>query len=173
MAYGENLKYFMITCGDKNPFPQIVGWNTALDVRKLNRREYQQLPSRIILDMQLGLDACLPDMIASPFLLLSRGAMETVALYAPDTPFLFAALFDTKQGKCGSYYCPILEDEDCVLSDGSGGGTIVLARERMKGLPLFRIKIRETDKTMIRMDLAESLLEREAVGLELQEVGLA
>ena len=39
----------------------------------------------------------------------------------------------------------------------------------MKGLPLFRIRVKDRKKTVIRMDLAESLLMRHAVGLELEE----
>ncbi len=33
MAVGERMKYFMIVQSENNPFPEIVNWNRALDVR--------------------------------------------------------------------------------------------------------------------------------------------
>lgn len=51
-----------------------------------------------------------------------------------------------------------------------GEGAVRLDERKMKGLPFFQIWVKDRKKTVIRMDLAESLLMRHAVGLELQEV---
>ena len=89
MAYEGKMKYFILTNGDKDPFPQILNWSQTIDVRKLTRDEYQKIPPFIQLNAKLGMDGIFPDVIVKPFLLLSRPAIEVMALYDPDIPFLF------------------------------------------------------------------------------------
>ncbi len=164
------MRYFLLTDNGRNPFPEIKGWSQVLDVRKLNRREYRELPSFFQLDMRLGMDWVLPDVLLFPFLLLSEHAKDIVSFYDPDIPWRFATLFDDGKKECASYFCPILEEEDCVLEGTyQEGGDVRLDGKRMKGLPLFQIRMKDKKKTIIRMDLAESLLVRHAVGLELKE----
>ncbi len=174
MAYKGSMKYFVLTSKGKNPFPQIINWSQSIDVRKLTRNEYRELPAFILLNAKLGMDGVFPDVIEKPVLLFSRTAMEVTALYDSDIPFLFAALFDTEKGECASYYCPVLEEEDCLAGKpGPGQRGIILDRRKMNGLPLFRVRIGLESATIIRMDLAESLLEREASGLKLKEVSVS
>ena len=174
MAYEGKMKYFTLTNGDKNPFPQILNWSQSVDVRKLTRDEYQKIPPFIQLNAKLGMDGIFPDVIVKPFLLLSRSTMEVTALYDPDIPFLFFVLFDTEKGECASYYCPVLEEEECLAKQpGPGQREIVLDREKISRAPLFRVRTGTESTVLIRMDLAESLLEREAIGLKLKEVSLS
>lgn len=171
MAYEGKMKYFILTNGDKNPFPQIINWSQTIDVRKLTREEYQKMPPFIQLNAKLGMDGVFPDVIAKPFLLLSRPAMEVTALYDSTIPFLFFVLFDTEKGECSSYFCPVLEDEDCLVKmPGLRQREIILDRQKMRGIPLFRVRNGPDSHTIIRMDLAESVMERKIVGLELEEV---
>lgn len=171
MAVGEPMKYFMIVKAENNPFPEIVNWNRSLDVRLLCRQSYRSLPPFLMLDMRLDLDAYMPDILVSPFLLLSREAMETVILYDQELPFVFAALFDTKQGVCGSYYCPVPEDVDCIAErSGNGEIRVLLEQGQIGGRALFRVTVQDKKRAVIRMDLAESLLARDITGLELREV---
>ena len=112
MAVGERMKYFMIVQSENNPFPEIVNWNRALDVRALNREAYRSLPPFLMLDMRLDLDAYMPDILVSPFLLLSREAMEddlTRALEAMD-PFIDRDCWamNYPYGSAGSYNDDVL-----------------------------------------------------------------
>ena len=173
MAYEGKMKYFILTNGDKDPFPQILNWSQTIDVRKLTRDEYQKIPPFIQLNAKLGIDGIFPDVIVKPFLLLSRSAMEVTALYDPDIPFLFFVLFDMEKGECASYYSPVLEEEECLAKQPvPGQREIGLDRKKISGVPLFRVRTGTESTVVIRMDLAESLLEREIVGMELKEVRL-
>jgi hypothetical protein len=168
------MKYFILTDGDKNPFPQILNWSQTIDVRKLTRDKYQKMPPFIQLKAKLGIDGIFPDVIVKPFLLLSRPAMEVTALYDSDIPFLFFVLFDTDKGECASYYCPVLEEEECLVKQPvPGQREIILDREKISGVPLFRVRTGTESAVVIRMDLAESLLERGGIGLKLKEVSLS
>ncbi|WP_412326867.1 hypothetical protein [Lacrimispora sp.] len=174
MAYEGKMKYFILTNGDKNPFPQIINWSQAIDVRKLTREEYQKMPPFIQLNAKLGMDGVFPDVIAKPFLLFSRPAMEVTALYDPDIPFLFFVLFDTEKGECSSFFGPVLEEEDCLVrAPGLRQSELIFDRQKMSGIPFFRVRNGLESYAIVRMDLAESLLERKIVGLELKEVCMA
>jgi hypothetical protein len=168
------MKYFILTNGDKNPFPQIINWSQTIDVRKLTRDKYQKMPPFIQINAKLGIDGIFPDVIVKPFLLLSKQAMEVTALYDSDIPFLFIVLFDTEKGKCASYYFPMLEEEECLARQHDPRQReIVLDTEKISRVPLFRVRTGTESAVVIRMDLAESLLEREATGLKLKEVSLS
>ncbi|MBE5991347.1 MAG: hypothetical protein E7247_02995 [Paenibacillaceae bacterium] len=174
MAYEGKMKYFILTNGDKNPFPQIINWSQTIDVRKLTRDEYQKMPPFIQFNAKLGMDGIFPDVIDKPFLLLSREAMEVTALYDLNIPFLFFVLFDTEKGECASYYCPVLEEEECLAKHfGPGQREIILDRKKFSGAPLFRVRTGTESAVVIRMDLAESLLERGGIGMKLKEVSLS
>lgn len=173
MAYQGNLKYFMLTNEEKNPLLQIMNVNQSIDVRKLTRKEYQNMPSYVLLNAKLGIDGIFPDIIEKPVFLLSRAAMEVIGLYDSNIPFLFFVLFDTDKEECASYFSPVLEEEDCLAQKpGPGQRELILDRSKMTGIPLFRIRTGTESAVIIRMDLAESLLERGAIGLNLKEVSL-
>lgn len=173
MADSREMKYFTLTRERKDPFPQDINWNQTVDVRKITREEYQKLSPFLLLPVRLGLDGIFPDVIETPFLLLSRTAMEVIAMYVPDIPFLFVALFDTEKGECTSYYLPVLEEQDCLAGQmGPGRRELTLDRRKLNRIPLFRVRTGIESAVIIRMDLAESLLERDAIGLKLKEVSL-
>lgn len=173
MAYKGNLKYFILTNKEKNPLLQIMNVNQSIDIRKLNRKEYQNMPSYVLLNAKLGIDGIFPDIIEKPVFLLSRAAMEVIGLYDSNIPFLFFVLFDTDKEVCASYFYPILEEEDCLAQKlGPGQRELILDWSKMTGIPLFRIRTGTESAVIIRMDLAESLLERGAIGLNLKEVSL-
>ncbi|MGL5437593.1 MAG: hypothetical protein ACRDBO_19765 [Lachnospiraceae bacterium] len=155
MAYQHKMKYFIMSDEGQNPFPWIINWSQRVDIKKLTRDKYLELPSFIMLDMKLHEDGILPDIITSPFPLFSKIVMEVVNLYDSTIPFQMMALFDIEGKKSCVYYCPILLEEQNPMR---------------YELPLFQIRVKGAKKTIIRLDLVESLLERKAMGIELKEI---
>ena len=145
-------EYYVLTAQNGNPIPRVVNWYGKLDVRKLNRKDYRELPAHILLDMETGRDVVYPDILTDPILLVSREMMQVIKRYDDDIPFLFAALFDTVREESVVYFCPILpEGEE--------------AEER--GAAIYRLRTVRGSELRIRLDLAESLLCRGAVGIGL------
>lgn len=140
------MEYFTLTSQNGNPVPQIENWYGKIDVRKLNRNDYQELPRFVLLDMKTGMDVCYPDIMTEPFFLVSKEALAVIRMYETDMPFLFFALFDAQKEESAAYYCPILETDN-------------------KKAAIYR-KMPENE-IKIRLDLAESLLLRGAGGMEL------
>ena len=145
--------YLTLTAQKGNPVPQIVNWYGKLDVRNVNRKDYRKIPVPLMLEMRTGVDVVYPDIMTFPLLLVSEEAMEVILLYNKKMPFFFVALFDTLKEESASYYCPVLPEE-------AAGGTEAL----------YWIRRREGDEIRICEELAESLMERGAVGMELNAV---
>lgn len=142
------MEYFTLTSQEGNPIPRIVNWYGKIDVRKLNRQDYKQIPRLLLLDMQNGTDLLFPDILTEPFFMVSREAMEVIRMYEENMPFLFIALFDAQNDESASYYCPILEVDN-------------------EEAAIYKKKTINKSVIKIRLDLAESLLQRKAVGLSL------
>lgn len=135
----RGMRYFLLTDDGRNPFPKISRWDQELDVRKLNRREYRELPPSFRLDMHLGMDWILPDVLLFPFLLFSEPAKDVVSFYDPDIPWRFTILFDNEKEECASYFCPVLEEDDCVMEDSyQEEGSLWLDGKKMRGCHCFR-----------------------------------
>lgn len=147
-------KQFVLKSQLRNPIPRIVNGYGKLDIRKLNRKEYKKLPAYVFWNMKTGIDILYPDILMDPVFLVSREFMELIVHYDESIPFLFAAIFDEKRGESASYFCPILEEE-----------------EKVKDKPLYRLsKEQGRSEIHIRLDLAESLLARESIGVALEEI---
>ncbi len=144
-------KYLMLTVQNGNPLPRVINWYEKLDVRKLNRQDYREIPKRLILEMRTGMDVVYPDIMIDPVLMVSEEAMEIISLYDNRMPFIFLALFDVEKEKSKSYYCPVLAEDNTRQEE-----------------VLYKIKQGNRYEIRICEELAESLLSRGAIGLELR-----
>lgn len=145
----KGMEYFVLSAQRGNPVPQIGNWYGKLDVRKLNRKDYRELPEYFLMDMKIGTDILYPDVILAPFFMVSREVMEVIRMYEEEMPFLYVALIDTQKKENRSYFCP-------VLADGDG------CREAV-----YRMRKGNGWEVRIRLDLAESLFLRGVEGMEL------
>ena len=145
------MEYFILKGQKGNPIPQIINWHGKLDIRKLTRETYKELPQYILLDMKLGDAFFYPDILAEPIFLVSREVMEIIKMYDEGMPFLYIALFDTEKEESKSYYCPVLEES----SAGHKGA-------------IYQIRKNHEREIRVRIDLVESMLSRGATGIELQ-----
>ena len=146
------LSQFVVKGQKGNPIPRIVSWYGKVDSRKLNRKEYRKLPPCVLLEMETGMDILYPDVLLEPVFLVSREVMELLVHYDNRIPFLFVALFEAERQESASYFCPVLEESNEVQDK-----------------PIYRLFKKEGNEIRIRLDLAESLLARGAIGLILEE----
>ena len=144
------LSQFVVKEQKGNPVPRIVNWYGKLDIRKLNRKEYRKLPPYVLLEMETGMDILYPDVLLESVFLVSREVMELLVHYDDRIPFV--ALFGGERQESASYFCPVLEESNEVQDK-----------------PIYRLLKKEGNEIRIRLDLAESLLARGAIGLILEE----
>lgn len=149
------MKYFILENDEKNSMPRVMNWYEQIDPRYLCTEKYRKLPERVILDMRLGVHYVYTDIITNPFLMASGEAWEMIYLYQ-DMPFINAVLFDIEGKGQAFYYIPVLPRVENV-------------EEVIGGQALFRLGSAMENKICIRIDLAESLLERGARGICLKQ----
>ena len=120
-----------------------------------------------------------PDMICSPFLLLSEVYLKTVMMYQPDVLFKGIKLWNKESGINVTYMLVILDGLECISdktqfnSVGNRILKLVLNKEKVDTEAVFRFK--ECDKNGIigRMDFVESILRRGVKGIKLTEIEVA
>ena len=173
------MKYFLIETDEKNHIPYNINKNHAIDVRMLTREDFDRLPMWNIVEMDFPREGFFPDMICSPFLLLSEIYLKTVMMYQPDVLFKGIKLWNKETGINATYILTILNGPECmsaktqINSVGNRILKLVLDKEKVASKAVFRFK--ECDKNGIigRMDFVESILRRGIKGIKLTELEVA
>ncbi len=173
------MKYFLIGTDEKNRIPYNINKNRAVDVRTLTREGIGTLPMWNIIGMDLPDEGFFPDLICSPFVLMSKNCIKTAAMYQTDIIYRGVKLWDKGSGVNRTYYLTILEELDCMSGQtqfntvGNRVTRLVLDRDRIGGNAVFRIKGYNRSCIAGRLDFVESLLRRGIEGITLDEAALA
>lgn len=152
------MKYFILEEQQGNRIANITNWYGRIDVNKINMKYHKELPDILILDITLGLDAFYPDIIFFPFFLVSREVMEIIRMYDEQIPYHSVILNDLGETGGEIYFLPIL-DEITQLSELDEGNLL-----------LGYIIVNDRKKILIRMDILESLLYRDIIGIAVKEM---
>ena len=173
------MKYFLIGTDEKNRIPYNINKNRVVDVRTLTREGIGTLPMWNIIGMDLPDEGFFPDLICSPFVLMSKNCIKTAAMYQTDIIYRGVKLWDKGSGVNRTYYLSILEELDCMSGQtqfntvGNRVTRLVLDRDRIGGNAVFRIKGYNRSCIAGRLDFVESLLRRGIEGITLDEAALA
>lgn len=173
------MKYFLIGTDEKNRIPYNINKNRAVDIRMLTREGISTLPMWNIISMDLPDEGFFPDLICSPFVLMSENCIKTAVMYQPDIIYRGVKLWDRDSGVNRTYYLSILDELDCMSAQTQFNTTgnritrLVLDRDRIGENAVFRIKGYNRGCIAGRLDFVESLLRREAGGITLEEAELA
>lgn len=173
------MKYFLIETDEKNRIPYNINKNHAIDVRMLTREDLDRLPTWNIVEMDFPREGFFPDMICTPFLLLSEIYMKTIMLYQPDILFKGIKLWNKESGMNATYILTILDETECMSdktqlnSVGNRILKLVLDKEKVSSKAVFRFKECDLNGIIGRMDFVESLLRRGVKGIKLTEIEVA
>ena len=73
------MKYFLIEMDEKNKNPYNINKNQVIDIRKLTRENLNSMPLWNIVEMDFPMEGFFPDVICSPFILLSENSHDVSA----------------------------------------------------------------------------------------------
>lgn len=170
------MKYFLIRTDEKNKIPYGINKNMAVDTRLLTKEKFGRLPVWNVVEMNFPREGFFPDLICSPFLLLSDVFMETVMMYQPGTPHKGIKLWDRNSGINETYSLAVLDELDCMSDEtqyNSVGNRIlrlVLDREKIGDKAVFKVKGHVSGGIVGRLDFVESILRRDVRGIRLVEI---
>jgi hypothetical protein len=110
--------------------------------------------------------------------MISKEFAGLVVMYDESAKFKYAILYDKENKRYKAYNIPLLEIVDCLSSqselnrDGSVLRKTVLRKEAVDGRTLFQIGGVKNRYIAASLELVESALRREAMGLRIVEAPL-
>jgi hypothetical protein len=171
-----NKEYFMLDQDRRYGFaPVILNLLDVLNVSFINRDDAHRLPEHSVLYVRNTEAYDRPDVLNENVFLVSKGVERVFSFYDKDIVFKNVALIAEKASEQMPYSLPILEDADCLHGDSEYGygslRKIVLDREKVGRRSVFRIRDEHMQcVTVVRLDVAESLLRRGFKGLSFTEL---
>ena len=151
------MKYFVLENDERNVMPRVINWYQTVNPQYLCMEKYEKLPPKVILDMKLGNNYVYTDIITNPFFMVSEEAGQVMFMYDKRLQFITAILLDVNNKDQAVYYIPVLPRVESLSKSAIGN------------LVVFKLEDAIKSKIFIRIDLAESLLERGAKGICLKE----
>lgn len=171
------MKYFLMeTDPDCGKAPRITDWFNKIKKTDICLERHHVIEKRIVFMIKSDPETVFTGVITSPFLLLSEEVFMIVRQYdkiiSKEMILVDAANQLTKR-----YYLPILRKVDCLSEQSklSKDRTVLIHaaadRSKIKG-DIFWIDGYEGTAPVISLDLAESILRREARGISLKPIEL-
>lgn len=157
-------------------YPKIKQWYGNIDIRYLNKEEAYKIPKRQLLSIYEKENTVFTSVINQPFPMVSEAVKEVFDMYEPHIKYKQIILLDSIYEKSCVYYIPILDEVDC-LSESSllnldrsviKHGVIDYSRTEEKAV--FRLGNVNGYYIVCRLDVAESILKREVIGIGLMEL---
>lgn len=151
-------------------------FNKYIEKKCLNKEEHYKIKNRLLITIEPQNKTIFTDVCMTPSLMVTNKLKEVIDLYMPKTIYKEVILLDQRNSEAETYYLPILPQVECLsieselLPNNLGVKKIVLNLEKVKGYSLFRIANLINDYFIVRLDMAESILRRGAVGVYLEEV---
>ncbi|MFR4350210.1 MAG: hypothetical protein ACLT3H_00910 [Roseburia sp.] len=170
------MKYFLIkTDPIYATAPDIRNWLGVFEKRDVHLDRHHKIKDRFLLKIEPGKNTVFTDLISMPVLMVTEKLRDVIRMYEPTTPFKEVVLLDYSRGISKLYYLPILQEPAC-LSEMSeltpnryGIVKAVLDLNKVGEHSIFKIGGIFDDYYVVRLDVAESFLRREAVGISLTE----
>ena len=175
----KGVRYFLLkTDPQYNTAPVIENWYPTIDLRLIHKDSAHNLPNRELLFIRPNPDTVFTDILHSPFFLSTNKIQNVIKMYEPATRFKEIVLLDRTYAKSELYYLPILEHCDCIspksdlTMDRSSIKRAVLDLNKIGDRSIFYLDGVRTLYTVVRLDVAESILRRNVCGVGLEPIFL-
>lgn len=150
--------------------PNLENWYGKFDVRDISLENYYKLPERQLFTLKPSQKIIFTDIILFPFLLVSPKVAEVIRMYRERCFCRDVILLDQISGRSELYYLPVFDETDKLLIRDS---KVLTENEEVQSKKIFWVKDACKRRTILSLDLAESLLKREVTGLGIKEIGLS
>ena len=173
------MKYFLLNLDPVWKVPRILNGFEEINRRDINLKKWRTIQNRVLFFVDAGGESVLTGVLNNPFFLLSEDVYKITQKYDPLLRSRQIVLLDKDIGLSCLYYLPILPRVDCiskksVLNNGRNKfiGTPVLNINEIGNKHIFWLAGFNSDLPVISLDLAESILRRDTMGIGLTPVEL-
>lgn len=171
------MKYFLVETDSRIVCaPKIMSWYEKLDIRNICLKGAHKLPDRELLLLESSRDTIFTDVISIPFYLVSAKIKEVVQMYEPNIILKEMVLLDQVFERTERYFLPIFSELECLHDksmfnlDRSELKKIVLKKNAIGEHSIFRIANIQKQYIIGNLDIVESILRRNCIGLQLTEL---
>lgn len=162
------MKYFLIHAEEEaNPIPVITNWHNKININYIKKGMAYNIPKWTILEIKNNSETIFTDILSYPFFIVSEMVKEVIEFYDSTMEWKRLILFDKLNQVNQLYYLPILEEIN--LFEKENKEHLMLSMEQEKNLPVFKVNKRKNSGIVVRLDLIESILRRNPIGISLTE----
>ena len=169
------MKYFIL---DKDPLytssPHILGGFEKIRIRDITLKRCGNIPAQTMLDIQGRADTVFTDVITNPFFMISEKMYKITKKYDKNIIGKQVVLMDSVNKKAELYYLLIMPHIDCVSEKSELNPSrtkfirpVIDPLRVSKSRNIFWLKDFKSNLPVISLDLAESILRRDARGISL------
>lgn len=172
------MKYFVLDVHKAYFTPQFTKWHGVLDLQSLREKERGSTLNYPIFQVSHHIQTVFTDILMHPCFMVSKKVMDTIKLYESSLHAHRIFLADSTIKKTCAYYIPILENLDVLTADSRVGRDkttleyIEIDDTKTKGKAIFQIENNGKIYVFVHLELVESLLRREVIGIDLREIDI-
>lgn len=169
------MKYFLLQLDPSyTNAANVINWYGKLDKRKISTDDAWRLEDRTVFYISSHYDpAIFTDLLTSPFFMVTKKVRKVLHFYDGTIFFKQVVLIEQKHHQSQVYNLPILEKIDCLAEgtvynlDKSVIKKCVIDPRKTMDKCIFWLGGMLNTYTVIRCDLAESILQRKCKGIGL------
>lgn len=172
------MKYFITQDRkDMTCFPCIRNWYNNIDVEAIQNGNYEKLNRFTTFFVTAEEPILFPDIINYPFLMVSEELFKVIKHFEPNLKMSRIVLIDPKDSQMATYYLPWLMCVDEIIEEyflkrNSQQSFLMERKNNIETKTVFAVKNKRDNKkyTVFRIDLLETLLRRDYIGMDIKEV---
>lgn len=170
------MKYFLVEVNENYIAPAPIGWFGIIDKKTLSAKKIYQMPKHLLFQVDKHMQMVFTDVLTFPCFMVSENVKNIIKKYDPFIHFLRIILYDNERKKSMAYYIPYLgktgyeEKRDEINRNVRH---IWVEGKAVGERAIVEISDGHHSHVIMRMDLVESILRREAIGIGLREVDMS
>ena len=171
------MKYFLLEQDNRySNVPKILDIYSKIDRKNLNLIDEYKIKDTVILYAHGDSNTEYLDILERPMYIVSEKMKKLMSKYTENIVFKDLPLMDRENMRQDNYCLPIFEEIQALSSktefnlNKSEAKKIVLNGSKIKNKKIFKISGIEKTKIVVSLDVAESILRRDFLGVSLKEL---
>lgn len=167
------MKYFLVEVDGQYTAPTLLGWFGAIDKKTLAGKGPHQIGRHLLFPVESDMQMVFTDVITVPCFMVSEMVRNVMRKYDSRIYFIRIISLDKKNRQSMAYYIPYLDPIPCIFRkdrDKAGKPCIEVEKKNVEGRVIAEITDGYYSHVIMRMDLVESILRRQSVGIGLREI---
>ena len=167
------MKYFLVEVNEKYIAPVPVGWYGIIDKKTLSKKSPYQIGKHLLFPVESNMQMVFTDVMTSPCFMVSETVRNVIRKYDSFIYFIRIILLDKEHRQSMAYYIPYLDTVPYTIRkdvDKGGKPYFAVDKKSVEEKAVAEITDGHNSHVIMRMDLIESILRRQAVGIGLREI---